>query len=137
MDHILAVVRYLRLPPLRRIGEKIAMLAARAALNLVSRGEARFGIVYATDAKADPKVKVVGIFPESSYSPIVYPVALIAASANPNAAFSLAYLTVQAATKILSRRVSMSCRSDLRPFQKPVVSQFKGISPVVGDCKYL
>jgi len=74
----------------------------RNALNLVSRGEAKFGIVYATDAKADPKVKVVGTFPASSHSPIVYPVALIAASANPDAAFFLAYLTFQAATKVFT-----------------------------------
>jgi molybdate transport system substrate-binding protein len=72
----------------------------RNALNLVSRGEAKFGIVYATDARADPKVKVVGTFPASSHSAIVYPVALIAASANPDAAFFLAYLTSQAASKI-------------------------------------
>ncbi|MDQ6867992.1 MAG: molybdate ABC transporter substrate-binding protein [Pseudomonadota bacterium] len=72
----------------------------RNALNLVSRGEAKFGIVYATDARADPKVKVVGTFPASSHSPIVYPVALVAALANPDAALFLAYLTSQAATKI-------------------------------------
>jgi molybdate transport system substrate-binding protein len=71
----------------------------RNALNLVSRGEARFGIVYATDAKADPKVKVVGIFPAWSHSPIVYSVALIAASGNPDAALFLAYLASQAATR--------------------------------------
>jgi molybdate transport system substrate-binding protein len=74
----------------------------RNALNLVSRGEARFGIVYATDAKADPKVKVVGMFPASSHSPIVYLVALVAASGNPDAALFLAYLASQAATKIFS-----------------------------------
>ncbi|HEX3494248.1 MAG TPA: molybdate ABC transporter substrate-binding protein [Methylocella sp.] len=72
----------------------------RNALTLVSRGEARFGIVYATDVKADPKVKVVGTFPASSHSPIVYPVAIAAASENPDAAFFLAYLTSQTATKI-------------------------------------
>src|SRR6202023_2404658 len=72
----------------------------RNALNLVSRGEAKFGIVYATDAKADPKVKLVGIFPASSHSSIVYPVALVAASENPDAALFLAYLASQAATKI-------------------------------------
>ncbi len=72
----------------------------RSALTLVSRGEARFGIVYTTDARADPKVKVVGTFPASSHSPIVYPIALVAASANPDAATFLAYLTSQAATKI-------------------------------------
>jgi len=74
----------------------------RNALTLVSRGEAIFGIVYATDARADPKVKVVGTFPASSHSPIVYPVALIAASANPDAALFVAYLTSQAATKIFT-----------------------------------
>jgi molybdate transport system substrate-binding protein len=72
----------------------------RTALTLVSRGEAKFGIVYATDARADPNVKVVGTFPASSHRPIVYPVALIAASANPDAAVFLAYLASQAATKI-------------------------------------
>jgi molybdate transport system substrate-binding protein len=72
----------------------------RNALTLVSRGEAKLGIVYATDAKADPKVNVVGTFPDSSHSKIVYPVALMAASANPDAALFLAYLTSQAATKI-------------------------------------
>lgn len=74
----------------------------RAALALVSRGEARFGIVYATDAKADPKVRVVGSFPESSHRPIAYPVALVATSKHPDAARFLAYLTSQAATKILT-----------------------------------
>ena len=72
----------------------------RNALNLVARGEAKFGIVYATDAKAEPKVKLVGTFPDSSHSPIVYPMALVEASANPDAAFFLSYLKSQAATKI-------------------------------------
>lgn len=72
----------------------------RAALALVSRGEARFGIVYATDAKADPKVRVVGTFPDSSHKPIVYPVALVAASTNLAAPKAIAFLSSQAATKI-------------------------------------
>jgi molybdate transport system substrate-binding protein len=54
----------------------------RAALALVSTGEAPLGIVYKTDAVADPKVKVVGTFPESSHPPIVYPVAQTAGSKN-------------------------------------------------------
>ncbi len=49
----------------------------RAALALVERGEAPFGIVYATDAAISKKVKVVGVFPEDSHPPIVYPVALV------------------------------------------------------------
>jgi molybdate transport system substrate-binding protein len=48
----------------------------RAALALVSRDEAPLGIVYATDAKADPGVKVVGVFPKNSHPPILYPAAL-------------------------------------------------------------
>jgi molybdate transport system substrate-binding protein len=76
----------------------------RGALTLVSRGEAKFGIVYATDVRADPKVKLVGAFPDSSHSPIVYPVALIAASANPDAALFFAYLTSEAATKIFTEQ---------------------------------
>jgi molybdate transport system substrate-binding protein len=54
----------------------------RAALALVSTGEAPLGIVYKTDAVADPKVKVVGAFPQSSHPPIVYPVAQTAGSKN-------------------------------------------------------
>ena len=69
----------------------------RNALNLVARGEAKFGIVYATDAKAEPKVKLVGTFPEASHSPIIYPVALVEASNNPDAP-----LKSQAATKIFT-----------------------------------
>ena len=74
----------------------------RNALNLVARGEAKFGIVYATDAKAEPKVKLVGTFPEASHSPIIYPVALVEASNNPDAPFFLSYLKSQAATKIFT-----------------------------------
>lgn len=50
----------------------------RSALALVERGEAPFGIVYATDAAAAPGVKVVGTFPADSHKPITYPVALVA-----------------------------------------------------------
>jgi molybdate transport system substrate-binding protein len=73
----------------------------RSALTLVARGEAHFGIVYATDAKAEPKVKVVGTFPDSSHSPIVYPVAILASSKNSDAESFVAFLSSQAATKIL------------------------------------
>jgi len=54
----------------------------RAALALVARGEAPLGIVYATDARADPSVKVLGEFPEGSYPDIVYPAAVTAWAAN-------------------------------------------------------
>lgn len=52
----------------------------RAALKLVSTGEAALGIVYATDAHAEKGVKVVGVFPEDSHPPIIYPVAQTADS---------------------------------------------------------
>jgi molybdate transport system substrate-binding protein len=48
----------------------------RAALAFVSRGEAPLGLVYETDATADPKVAVVARFPETSHPPIIYPAAL-------------------------------------------------------------
>jgi molybdate transport system substrate-binding protein len=64
----------------------------RAALKLVDLGEAPLGIVYATDARADAAVKVVGTFPVDSHAPIIYPAGLIAASKNPDAAEFLKYL---------------------------------------------
>jgi molybdate transport system substrate-binding protein len=57
--------------------------SVRAALALVSRGIAPLGIVYATDARADPGVRVVGTFPAASHAPISYPVATLSASRNP------------------------------------------------------
>jgi len=63
----------------------------RAALQLVARGEAPLGIVYTTDAKAEPQVKVVGEFPETSHPPIRYPVALTA-TAKPGARAFLDFL---------------------------------------------
>jgi molybdate transport system substrate-binding protein len=63
----------------------------RIALQYVARGEAPLGIVYATDAKVDPTVRVVGIFPGDSHPPITYPVALTKA-ASPQAQAFLAFL---------------------------------------------
>lgn len=56
----------------------------RAALRLVSSGEAPLGIVYATDAKAGKDVEVVDVFGEDSHSPIIYPAAPVDASRNPD-----------------------------------------------------
>ncbi len=49
----------------------------KAALLLVERGEAPAGVVYRTDALGDPKVQVIGVFPDSSHDPITYPIALV------------------------------------------------------------
>ena len=59
------------------VSNKLAQAeSVRAALLLVSRGEAALGIVYQTDAAADPNVKIVATFPADSHPPIIYPVAL-------------------------------------------------------------
>jgi molybdate transport system substrate-binding protein len=49
----------------------------RAALALVARGEAPLGVVYQTDAKAEPGVMVAGVFPRDTHPPIIYPVAAL------------------------------------------------------------
>jgi len=74
----------------------------RAALVLVGRGEAPFGIVYRTDAAVDPKVRVVGTFPEESHPPIIYPIALTA-SAKPAAKTFLDWLGRPEARAIFQR----------------------------------
>jgi molybdate transport system substrate-binding protein len=82
---------------------KFAMAeSVRAALTLVARGEAGLGIVYATDAKVEPEVKVVGTFPADSHPPIIYPVAATT-SAGPSAASYLAFLHTQAAKTIFEK----------------------------------
>jgi len=75
----------------------------RAALLLVARGEAPFGIVYATDAAAEPNVKIVGSFPEDSHPPIIYPAALTT-TAKPEAAAFLDRLKGGAARQIFERQ---------------------------------
>jgi molybdate transport system substrate-binding protein len=71
----------------------------RAALTLVARGEAALGIVYETDAKVEPNVKIIGAFGADSHPPIVYPVALTV-NAKPEAAQYLAFLRSQAAKAV-------------------------------------
>jgi molybdate transport system substrate-binding protein len=75
------------------VKDKVAQTEnVRAALLLVSRGEAPLGIVYKTDAASDPNVTVVGTFPEGSHPPIMYPVALTKDSSHPDAASFLTFL---------------------------------------------
>jgi molybdate transport system substrate-binding protein len=52
----------------------------RTALALVARRHVSVGIVYETDAKVEPDVKIIGTFPESSHSPIKYSAAATVAS---------------------------------------------------------
>src|SRR3954453_5748533 len=74
----------------------------RAALLLVSRGEAALGIVYSTDARVDPGVKIVGTFPPDSHPAIVYPVAATT-TAKPETADYLAFLRSTAAKPIFEK----------------------------------
>lgn len=77
-------------------GKIAAAENVRAALLLVSRGEARLGVVYHTDAVADPGVTIVDTFPATSHPPIVYPAALTP-DASPAAARLLEFLKTDAA----------------------------------------
>ena len=78
--------------------------SVRAALLFVSRGEAPLGIVYQTDAAADPSVKVVGVFPESSHPPIIYPIALTKESSNADARAFLSYIHSSSARAAFERQ---------------------------------
>lgn len=75
----------------------------RAALRLVELGEARLGVVYATDAQQSAAVSVVAPFPADSHPPILYPVALTTEGLSPRAAEVLAFLTNDAAQEIFAR----------------------------------
>jgi molybdate transport system substrate-binding protein len=75
----------------------------RAALALVARGEAAFGIVYKTDASADQGVRIVDAFPASTHAPIVYPAALIAPVRSPAARALLESLRSPAARTIWAK----------------------------------
>jgi molybdate transport system substrate-binding protein len=71
---------------------KMAMMVnVRAALTCAARGDVPLSIVYATDAKIEPGVKVVGVFPDNPHDPIVYPVAATA-NAKPGTTQYLAFL---------------------------------------------
>ena len=74
----------------------------RLALSMVARGETPLGIVYDTDAKIEPAVKVVGVFPDNTDDPIIYPVALTA-NAKSDAVQYLSFLRVQTAKSVFEK----------------------------------
>jgi len=76
--------------------------SVRSALAFVDRGEASLGIVYATDAKIDNKVRVVDVFPDNTHLPIIYPIAL-ASRAKADAAEFLSYVQSPAADIVFKR----------------------------------
>lgn len=84
-----------------QVGPRIAGTDnVRAALTLVARGEAKFGIVYRTDANSDPDVRIVDTFPAHTHPPIVYPFAVTSNSAHPDAEAFLIYLSTPSAARI-------------------------------------
>lgn len=74
----------------------------RVALAYVARAEAPLGVVYATDARAEPRVRIVDVFPDSSHPPIVYPAALTR-DAKAGAQAFLNFLSGARAAAIFSR----------------------------------
>lgn len=72
----------------------------RTAMALVASGEARLGIVYATDARADSRLRVLGVFPPDSHPPVVYPAAAIAGRDHPETAAFLKFLESEQALEI-------------------------------------
>ena len=74
----------------------------RLALGLVARGEVPLGIVYETDAKIEPAVKVIGVFPDNTHDPIIYPVAL-RGNAKPDAVRYFSFLQTQTAKSIFEK----------------------------------
>ena len=76
----------------------------RAAMALVERGEAPFGIVYATDARASARVRIIGTFPANSHPAITYPIAILKASTNRDAEGFRRFLLSREGRAIFTRR---------------------------------
>lgn len=74
----------------------------RTALNFVARGEAPLGIVYATDALSEPKVRVIDRFPGSTHDPIRYPAAAVR-DAGPDAVAFVSFLRGPAARALFDK----------------------------------
>ena len=75
----------------------------RTALQFVARGEAPLGVVYATDARSEPRVAVVARFEASTHAPIVYPAARVAGAESARAEAFLAFLRGGEAQAIFRR----------------------------------
>jgi molybdate transport system substrate-binding protein len=86
------------------VDEKIARAEnPLLAVKMVARGDVPLAIVFATDALADDGVQVVGTFPDGSHPPIRYPVAMLTASSNPEAARFLDYLKSPGSRAVFER----------------------------------
>jgi molybdate transport system substrate-binding protein len=88
-----------------KVADRIAPAEdVRGALRFVALKETPLGIVYETDAAAEPKVKIVGNFPPESYPPIIYPAALTAGTSNPAAQKLLDFLRSAAARPFFEKQ---------------------------------
>jgi molybdate transport system substrate-binding protein len=86
------------------VADKVAIAEdVRVAVSMVGRGDAPLAVVFATDAADDPRVRIIGNFPDESHPPIVYPVAIVATSRQPDATRLLDYLKSPAATAVFER----------------------------------
>lgn len=74
------------------------------AVQLVADGQAKFAIVYETEAKPEAKIKIIASFPPRTYDAVIYPIALLERSSNPDAMRFLAFFSSQAAIKIFHDR---------------------------------
>ncbi len=86
----------------------------RAALAFVARGEVPLGIVYQTDARADPKVRLVDLFPQSSHTPITYPAAATA-TASPQGKAFVEFLSSATARETFERAGFQPLPADRKP----------------------
>ena len=75
----------------------------RATLAFVARDETPIGIVYETDAKVEPRVKVIGAFPDNSYPPVTYPIAATATTTKQSVSQYLHFLRSPAAKAIFEK----------------------------------
>ncbi|TGX55635.1 molybdate ABC transporter substrate-binding protein [Sphingomonas gei] len=75
----------------------------RAALALVERGAAEWGVVYATDARASQRVRAVRMLPAASHPPIRYPLARLRTATSPDAEEFRRFLLSGAGRAIFAR----------------------------------
>jgi molybdate transport system substrate-binding protein len=104
-DHVPAGIYAVRALKNMRVWQDVAAVAVRtvdvrAALMLVVRGEVEAGVLYASDAMLEPRVRIIDTFPATSHPPIVYPFALVADSDNPQAAHFSAFVRSAEAREI-------------------------------------
>jgi molybdate transport system substrate-binding protein len=86
------------------VADKVAQSDnVRASLAFVAMAEARLGIVYASDARAEPRVRVIAEIPADSHDPILYPAALTTRSSTLATQDFLDALSTPDARAVLAR----------------------------------